>query len=459
MILAYRYKKPFEKGGKGSDPETKPSVPKPPKFVLGDELEYRVARLHIFMGYFVRRACPIYTVANLDQATDLDVLALRYAQPFRREILISECKSGVTGPLDRIFWLAGVKGFVNAREAFLVRKSTKWNIKDFAKNTGVQIIDLHKVEELETNFKVGAGEWPGVSDKGFYSNKVREWNESLESSPAFWELYQTLISEIRYDEPFAGLNYLLFQLRRLTKQFEKMSQSVFHRYLLAECLAQLSVFLMRIAESVFDLSAKDRDAFILRGLTYGSLDPKFAERILNNAFTITRQAVMHVTNKAADIDPSFFQMPVPPGAEQTRIIVNEIIGNYPISLTFPQITDLVLNEVLVKQNRTGGWLKRVFAYGDLPARLDLTRLYMSHLVEMEACPKSLLQQLNTVPENATKQDPVIGPATIKSDPLSAATKRQRAAQGKAVSDPDQKQENAWPQSDPWDFELKPPPEK
>ena len=96
--------------------------------VLGDELEYRIARLQIFMGYFVRRGCPIYTIASLDRATDLDVLAVRYVEPFRRESMVTECKSGrggEAGPLDRIFWLSGVKAYVGAQQALLVRKSTK----------------------------------------------------------------------------------------------------------------------------------------------------------------------------------------------------------------------------------------------------------------------------------------------------------------------------------------------
>src|ERR1700761_1047860 len=121
-----------------SNPEK--TAPKPSAFVLGEDLEYRIARLHLFMGYFVRRGCPIYTVAALDRATDLDVLATRYVEPFERQMIITECKSGENAPLDRIFWLSGVKRFTQASEALLVRKSTKWNIKEFAKECGVRVL-------------------------------------------------------------------------------------------------------------------------------------------------------------------------------------------------------------------------------------------------------------------------------------------------------------------------------
>ncbi len=396
------------------------SVPKPPKLVIGEELEYRVARLHIFMGYFVRRACPIFTIANLDQATDLDVLAVTYNHPLRRQMIIAECKSGAVGPLDRIFWLSGVKNFVGAREAFLFRKGTKWNIKDFARSTGVQILDIHKVEELESNYRIGHAEWPGISDRHFYETHAIEWNRGLDNSQGYWDLYQTLITEIRFDEPFAAINYLMFQLRRLTKHSER-APGVFHRFLISESLSQLSVFLMRIAEVAFDLSAKDREAYIIKGLTYGSLDPKFAERILSNAYTITKQAVFHVTNQPIDIDKSFFEMPAPPGTDQVHALVDEILKTYPLSLTLSPITDLLLTEVIVKQNRTNGWLKRVFPYSDLAARLELTKLYLRQLIDVDACPKFVLDSLQVASaENGTRADTEVAHPTTNHERSSNA---------------------------------------
>src|ERR1039458_2871505 len=188
---------PNDKQKSARPPEQNRSgVPKPSALTIGDELEYRIARLHIFSGFFVRRGCPIYTIAALDRATDLDVLAFRYSEPFRREMIITECKSGNTAPLDRatdldvlafrysepfrremiitecksgntapldrIFWLTGVRDYMQATQAFLIRKGTKWNIKDFAKECGVQVLDLARVTEIEATLKIGEDEWPGV---------------------------------------------------------------------------------------------------------------------------------------------------------------------------------------------------------------------------------------------------------------------------------------------------------
>src|SRR5260370_733109 len=154
----------------------------------------RIARLQIFSGFLVRRGCPIYTIAALDRATDLDVLAFRHSEVFRREMIVTECKSGNTAPLDRIFWLTGVRNYTGVTQAFLVRKGTKWNIKDFAKECGVQILDMARVAEIETALKIAENEWPRVSERAFDSGDVASWNKALNAEARYWELYQTLTS-------------------------------------------------------------------------------------------------------------------------------------------------------------------------------------------------------------------------------------------------------------------------
>jgi len=97
MAEMARMQKRQNDGGGAAEPRAK----RP--FKVGDPLEYRVCRLFIHLGYFVRRGREIYTVGRLDTATDLDVLAVRYGSPLRREVQIAECKSGSNSPLDRVF--------------------------------------------------------------------------------------------------------------------------------------------------------------------------------------------------------------------------------------------------------------------------------------------------------------------------------------------------------------------
>jgi hypothetical protein len=378
------------------------NVPKPTTFVVGDELEYRIQRLMTFMGYFSRRARPIYTVGRLDQATDLDVFSIRWKEPFRRELVIAECKSGSSRPLDRVFWLAGVRQFVSANEAFLVRHGTKWNIKDFAKQCGVNVIDSHRIEELEKNYGIEKDDWPGLSDIQFAKATAGEWNSALKTDSNIWELYWTLCSEIQFDEPFAIINYLLSNLRLLTARNPTMPQNSFYKFLIAEALCLVALSAMRLAEYSFDLSPKDRDGFTKKGLSYGDFDPEYADRILRSAHNLASQAVMHYTNNKVEIDPSLFEMPVPPGAGEISMLVNSLVSNYPNSLRVVQVCDILLSEMFVKQGRPRGLLRRIYPCVDLKPVFDLVQNYLRLMVNANACPSYVLESISLT--NATERD-------------------------------------------------------
>jgi hypothetical protein len=406
-------KSPSRRSGRGST-----ALRKPPALVIGDELEYRIARLYIFMGYFVRRACPIYTVSSLDQATDLDIVALRYIKPIRRELLITECKSGDNRPLDRIFWLAGVQHYVKATQAYLVRRGTKWNIKDFAKECGVQVLDLFRVAELETALKISDSDWPGISEKAFYQAERTSWNQNLVSEPRYWELYQTLTSEIRYDDPFVGVNYLLSQLRIITRSWKKPPLEAYFRFLITEAVTQLAVFLVRIVELSFDLSSNDRHGFIKKGLTYGNLEPQYADRILNSAYNMTRQAVVHYTNQFVDIDRTLFSMPAPPSTDEIIKFVDELMAAYPLNLTMAQVCDLILFEIFTKRKETRGWLKRIFPEPDLASRVELVRKFINLLVSIDACPPYVQDSINAALKPIVGQNAKMQPkSNEQSSPL------------------------------------------
>jgi hypothetical protein len=385
-----------EKATKSSRPVySRTKIQKPSSFVIGDELEYRVQRLQIYMGYYVRRGRPIYTISNLDRATDLDLLSIRFVEPFRREIIITECKSGKVGPLDRIIWLSGLREYVGAKEALLVRKGTKWNIKEFAKQCNIQVIDTFRINELEKIYKIESSVWPGLSDINFFKTENQVWKETLDSDKKVWELFSTLSSEIKFHEPFPAINYLLSQMRILTKTNKEIPENSFYRHIISECVSQLLIFCMRIAEMSFDLNKEDREGFIKKGLTYGSIEPRYADRILESAYNLTRQSVLHYTGREVEIDKSLFQMPVSPGTDIIIKIVEGILLSYPISLNLPQVCDFLLSELFTKRYSAKGILKTIFPQQNLTALIEMTKWFLKLLVEADTIPLFGLDALTT----------------------------------------------------------------
>ena len=135
---------------------------------------------------------------------------------------------------------------------------------------------------------------------------------------------------------------------------------------------------------------------IAKGLTYGNVDARFAERILNSAYNLTRQAVLHYTRRSTDIDRALFEMHAPPGSEQVADAIGSILSGYPASLDLPQVCDLFITEVFVKNNPSKGWLRRIFAKGDLVSRIEVLRTYLRALNRAGACPGYLMDGLEAL---------------------------------------------------------------
>jgi hypothetical protein len=255
--------------------------------------------------------------------------------------------------------------------------------------------------------------WPGISDREFFSAELDGWNNALKATPRYWELALTLTSEIRWEEPFAGANYLLSQLRQLTRAFPQYPKDSFHRFLFSEAISQLSLFLVRIIEQTFDLGERDREGLIRKGLTYGNLDPKYAERILESAYNLSRQSVLHYTNQTVDLDRQVFSMPEPPGTDQLFAFLEVLLKGYPASLIFPQVTDYFLQERFLKKKDMRRLLRRMFPQVTLGASISLAEKFLKALVSIGACPPY-------IEEIFAKPEPDQAPAEVKVENATAS---------------------------------------
>jgi hypothetical protein len=360
-------------------------------FVAGDAMEYRIARLFVWQGYFVRRGREILTTGGLDRATDLDVLALRYRELFSKESVIVESKTGGEGPLDRVFWLSGVKTFVEADRAFLFRKPTKWNIKDFAKRAGVEIIDQEWLEQLESVHLGDTRLWPGVCDPEFIHPRIGPWNAVLRKNAKFQELYLTLATEARFDSPFAGVNFWIHHLRGLTKNWSTEAKEAqdLTAFLLADAVGQLSVFLMKIVQFGADLRPVDRRGMVEKGLTYGELDPVLAKKVFDHAYHLSKATLREYLTRDVPLDQALFTIPRPDHVDAIAAVVDEIGSRSIQATTFPQIADLIMAEGFLKGNRNQGLLRQIFPADGLAARVTLVRNYLLALISIGALPEEV----------------------------------------------------------------------
>jgi hypothetical protein len=129
-------------------PSPSPTVDDP-----GADLERRVGRVEFAEGALVRLRVPVRVdeAPGRDIVTDLDVVAVDIDQRLRLSRSILECKSGQgqTQELDRLFWLAGLRDYVHADRAGLVRSSVSSRGRQIARGLGLNILDLSKLEARE----------------------------------------------------------------------------------------------------------------------------------------------------------------------------------------------------------------------------------------------------------------------------------------------------------------------
>jgi hypothetical protein len=361
--------------------------------VLGDAMEYRIARLFVYQGYFVRRGREILTVAGLDKATDLDVLALRFRELFSLDSIIVECKTGGEGPLDRVFWLSGVKTFVRADRAFLFRRPTKWNIKDFAKRAGVEIIDEAWLDQLEAAHLRDKTLWPGICDQEFIKPRLAGWNAILRRDQRLRELFLTLSTEARFDSPFAGVNFWVHHLRGLTRSWntETGTTKELVAFLVADAVGQLSVFLMKIAQFGADLRREDRVGMVEKGLTYGESDPMLTKRVFDHAYHLSKATLREYLTRDVPLDRALFTIPRPDHVDAITAAVEDIVTHSIQATTFPQIADLIMAERFLKSIRNQGVLRQIFPSDGLAARVALVRNYLLTLVSLGALPDEVKQ--------------------------------------------------------------------
>lgn len=159
--------KPPSKSGKG-----------PMKINTGTLLEYRIQRLLFYMGYLSKVGIEITTSQEDDAEiiTDLDVYGIYIHKDFRLKTVWADCKSGRAKPLERISWIKGIKELLDIDDVMFVKGGVKSTIKQFARKSDVQVLDLTLIERLEKDFSIPSDDWSGPWNPHLLENKLKDFS-------------------------------------------------------------------------------------------------------------------------------------------------------------------------------------------------------------------------------------------------------------------------------------------
>lgn len=278
---------------------TKPS--RQIKVSNGDQLEYRLKRLMFGMGYFSKVGVIIKTSADekSDMITDLDVYGHYIHKNFAIKTLWADCKSGQAKPLERISWLVGVKNIIGIDDVIFVKKGVRTSTKQFARNLGVQILELGIIEKLEKDFNIDTGDWSGSWNPQTQLNKLSTFQKlTIPQNETFKRIANFITTNYWTFDSFSKVKKTITALKQLAEieQYhlkEEELQSV--HWAIFELINLFVLATLDICREVYYFSEIDRKETIINGLVSGELSGKkrkeIVEAVYKTAYSMIQKQV------------------------------------------------------------------------------------------------------------------------------------------------------------------------
>ncbi len=173
----------------------------------GDSLELRAASYYEAQGYLVRRGVMLSVSSQTADATDIDLLALRFSVPLNEERLIADCKDRKRPkPFERILWTRGLASFSNATQAIVVLPKAMWQVREFASEGKIQVLESYEVDRY---LKTVSARYLPFSDADPVVSRLLYQNTDRESYREDLRLRQMLV----FGHPLTNLNRIIKTLQ------------------------------------------------------------------------------------------------------------------------------------------------------------------------------------------------------------------------------------------------------
>jgi len=109
--------------------------------------EVDVDNLFSRLGYFTRFHIQVFPIDFKNNASDIDVYAVRFSSHLNPDLKLIEVKEGY-GTVTDLFQLFGFKSYFQESEAFLIAQKIHDTTREIAKNLGVSVFTFDRLKEL-----------------------------------------------------------------------------------------------------------------------------------------------------------------------------------------------------------------------------------------------------------------------------------------------------------------------
>lgn len=245
----------------------------------GDQLELLTAAFFQAHGFFVRRGVMLSVAAGAADATDIDLLALRYTQPLKEERLVADCKYRKRGkPFERVLWTMGLSQFARAGRSVVVSPAPIPAAREFAAQGHVEMIAADRIRKhlASPPFPPFGDADPVIADK-LQSAASSKGVATKEINRERARLRQMLV----VGNCVTNLNRAIIVARQLRRTLTVIGpkEQWLRDYACKDAAVVCTVMLLRFAEEANWFPDKDWKSILQKRLTYGDVRPSKAVRL------------------------------------------------------------------------------------------------------------------------------------------------------------------------------------
>lgn len=319
----------------------------------GKRFEYLVASVFQSQGYLVRTGVPLKYGPRQDDMTDIDVLGIKFTQPFQPHRIICDCKDKQKSkPYERIFWAKGLGSFVRASEVYVFQPKSSLEITNFAKSGQVRILTpnilRNSLQKISGSNPFGYG-WANASFiESFYREITPIIKKEKDASYMFLQARTLYLVEDPYISISLALDYLKTSADMLSKINDTSKEVGFlWKFISAELVVMVSILLLYITSDTIGLAKPERAKYILERLTYGDVSPKKAKEIFGLAKELaieTAKSILPDASMQAFLPFDIGQIESPNYGPDVVGLVERAITSPLLYHDLPQIVDFLLFE-------------------------------------------------------------------------------------------------------------------
>jgi hypothetical protein len=302
------------------------------------------------LGYFTRFHITVYPSHLRNQATDIDLYAVRFSNQLNPSLFIVEAM-GTRDSVSEVFRAYGFKSYFRNCEAILVSDKIDPLVLDTSKKLGIRVFSMSRLREITANDVKWAKERarphvPLTVDDGLRIQSFLKTLKTLDD-PIFWQYHYLWLENNPYLK-LAKLHGLSEKARSfLGTENQQSSNAV--EWFLSETLLLSMLASIEIASDCIDLSPGGIDGYLI--------DKFYNLGTSKESKMRTKQSIQLLVDTIKDLSQgkvtgSEVEI-VPPYLNKLGLLVRSIIDNAPFMQSY-----LLLNEA-VYRNRLQGKSKNI----------------------------------------------------------------------------------------------------